>query len=104
MHRSNELGVLSGKLTGTVVPPISNATTKLETLQRLATEKSLSADEIIAVGDGANDIPMMEAAGLSVAYHAKPKAQVAATTAINNGDLTALLYLQGIKKADFVTK
>lgn len=104
MHRSNELGVLSGKLTGAVVPPISNAATKLETLQRLATEKSLSTDEIIAVGDGANDIPMMEAAGLSVAYHAKPKAQAAATARVNHGDLTALLYLQGIKKADFITK
>jgi len=101
MHRSNELGVLSGKLTGTVVPPISNAQTKLDSLNKLLSTKGLKAEQSIAVGDGANDIPMLEAAGLSVAYHAKPKAQDVAQVAINHGDLTALLYLQGIAKSEF---
>lgn len=101
MHRSNELGIMSGKLTGAVVPPISDAETKLNSLNELLNKKGLNAQDSIAVGDGANDIPMLEAAGLSIAYHAKAKAQEAAQVAINHGDLTALLYLQGIPKAEF---
>lgn len=101
LNRANELGVVSGKLTGKVVPPISNAATKLETLNQLMNELGLEKDVTLAVGDGANDIPMMEAAGLSIAYHGKPKAQDAATFTINHGDLSALLYIQGYSGQEF---
>ena len=57
----------------------------------------------VAIGDGANDIPMIEAAGLGVAYHAKPKAQAAADATIRHGDLTTLLYYQGYEDSDFIS-
>jgi len=95
MNHANILELENGALTGNVILPICGANTKLETLQRLATENGLEKADIIAVGDGANDIPMIEAAGLGVAYHAKPKTRAAATAAVRYGDLTSLLYFQG---------
>jgi phosphoserine phosphatase len=62
----------------------------------------VSAQDTLAAGDGANDLAMLEAAGLGVAYHAKPKVAQAAHARIDHGDLTALLYLQGYARADFV--
>ena len=63
----------------------------------------LQPGDAIAVGDGANDIPMLQAAGIGVALHAKPKVQAAAPVRINHGDLTALLYLQGYRRDEFVS-
>lgn len=103
MNHANVLETESGALTGKVVEPICGAATKLETLQRLAKEHSLTKDEILAVGDGANDIPMIQAAGLGIAYHAKPKTRATAHAAVTYGDLTTLLYFQGYRDVDFVS-
>lgn len=103
MNHANVLEIEDGALTGGVVPPICGAATKLETLQHLASERALAKDDILAVGDGANDIPMIEAAGLGVAYHAKPKTQAAAAAAVRYGDLTSLLYFQGYRDSDFIS-
>ncbi len=103
MNHANVLDIQSGALTGKVIEPICGAATKLETLQRLAKEHSLTKDEIVAVGDGANDIPMIQAAGLGIAYRAKPKTRAAAHAAVTYGDLTTLLYFQGYRDADFAS-
>jgi phosphoserine phosphatase len=99
-NRANELVVADGKLTGDVREPIIGRDAKLATL----TELRESFDEIdtLAVGDGANDLGMIEAAGLGVAYHAKPAVSAAASARIDHGDLTALLYAQGYTRAEFV--
>ena len=102
-HTSNVLEIEDGKLTGRVIPPICDAHTKLTTLRLLRSMKRLTDADVIAVGDGANDIPMLVEAGLGVAYHAKPKAAGAADVALHHSDLTALLYLQGYSLEDFVS-
>ena len=95
---ANSLLVANGKLTGKVARPIVDAAAKRAAL--LAAGVDLPAT--LAVGDGANDIPMIEAAGLGIAYHAKPKAAAAADAAVRHGDLTVLLRAQGYKRADWV--
>ncbi|WP_380879186.1 phosphoserine phosphatase SerB [Sphingomonas sp. DBB INV C78] len=99
---SNTLGIHGGKLTGTVARPIVGAATKRETLIAEAEALGIDLSETLAVGDGANDIPMIQAAGLGVAYHAKPKTAAAAGARIDRGDLTALLYAQGYARKDWV--
>jgi phosphoserine phosphatase len=102
--RANTLAIgPDGKLTGEVVEPIFGRDGKLATLQALTARLGLDAEETLATGDGANDLAMIEAAGLGVAFHAKPKVAEAAAARIDHGDLTALLYLQGYRRADFVT-
>ena len=71
---------------------------------RLAAEHGLSTAEAVTVGDGANDLPMLGAAGLGVAFHAKPVVAAAVPARIDHGDLTSLLYLQGYRRADFVER
>ncbi|MGV0998644.1 MAG: phosphoserine phosphatase SerB [Fluviibacter sp.] len=90
---SNELEIVSGKLTGRVVGKIIDAQAKAETLKGLKTEFGLRQDQVMAVGDGANDLLMMAVAGTSVAYHAKPATQAKATHAINHGGLDGILAL-----------
>jgi len=90
--------VLSGK----VPDPIVDKTTKLNRLQALAKEHAFDMADTMAVGDGANDLDMIQAAGLGVALHAKPFVAAQATVQIDHGDLTALLYLQGYTDEDFV--
>ena len=102
LHRSNVLGVEDAALTGTLVGPILDKTAKLASLQELATAHGLDLDETIAVGDGANDLDMLGAAGLGVAYHAKPIVNERARVHVRHGDLTALLYLQGYRRDDIV--
>lgn len=102
VHRSNVLEFDGDKLSGTVQQPICGAQTKLITLLEFKTELGLDAADILAVGDGANDIPMIEGAGLGVAYHAKPKTQAAASAAVRYGDLTTLLYFQGYRDEEFI--
>jgi phosphoserine phosphatase len=96
MH-ANVLDIAEGRLAGTVAAPIIDAAAKERTLR--AAGVSLTA--CLAVGDGANDIPMLEAAGLGIAFHAKPKAAAAADAAVRHGDLTVLLRAQGYARADW---
>lgn len=90
---SNELEIVSGKLTGKVVGDIVDAQAKADKLLQLCKEFGLSQDQVMAVGDGANDLLMMAEAGTSVAYHAKPATQAKATHAINHGGLDSILTL-----------
>lgn len=90
---SNELEIVSGKLTGKVVGEIVDAQAKADMLISLSKEFGLSQDQVMAVGDGANDLLMMAEAGTSVAYHAKPATQAKATHAINHGGLDSILTL-----------
>jgi phosphoserine phosphatase len=101
-NRANTLGLDSGRLTGSVVGPILGREAKLAALQELTVAKGLDVAETLAVGDGANDLAMIEAAGLGVAYRAKPVVAAQADAAITHGDLTALLYLQGYRRAEIV--
>jgi len=98
---SNRLGLADGKLDGTVEKPIVNSETKRLTLVETAAEMGLDLADTMAVGDGANDIPMLEAAGLGVAYHAKPKTAAAAAARIEHCDLTALLFAQGYARSEW---
>jgi phosphoserine phosphatase len=102
MDLSNELLFENGVLSGIAKEPILNSQAKLNTLNRLMEEKSIDRALTMAVGDGANDIPMIEAAGLGVSYHAKPKAAAAADAQIRHGDLTTLLYFQGYSSTEFL--
>lgn len=96
---SNRLEIADGALLGTVTMPIVGAFTKRETLVAEAAALGIAHDAVLAVGDGANDIPMIELAGLGAAYHAKPKTAAAAGAKIDHNDLTALLYAQGYSRA-----
>jgi phosphoserine phosphatase len=89
------------KFAGTVQEPILGKDAKLATLNRLRQRLGLARADVIAVGDGANDIPMLEAAGLGVAYHGKPAVAAAASARIDHADLTALLYMQGYSRTEF---
>jgi phosphoserine phosphatase len=99
--QANRLETSAGRLTGRVLEPVRGPDSKLGLLRRLARAGSLAPGEMLAVGDGANDIPMLQAAGLGVAYRAHPVVKGAVRVAIEHGDLTALLYLQGIARRDF---
>lgn len=101
-HRGNTLIVENGKLAGRVAEPVLGRAAKLATLVELRDRLGLAAHETLAAGDGANDLAMIEAAGLGVAYRAKPKVAEAAHARIDYGDLTALLYAQGYTRGDFV--
>ncbi len=99
---ANVLKIDGGVLTGTVTKPIVGSNTKLTTLHDAIAEREIVVEESLAVGDGANDLAMIEAAGLGVAYHAKPIVAAAAAARIDHGDLTALLYAQGIARRNWV--
>src|SRR5438270_98262 len=101
-NRGNELLVEDGKLTGEVAEPILGRAAKLATLPELRESFDLDDIDTLAVGDGANDLDMIQAAGLGVAYHAKPAVAAAAAARIDCGDLTALLYAQGYRRDEFV--
>jgi phosphoserine phosphatase len=100
-HRANRLVAEGGKLTGQVVEPILGAEAKRASLLSLCAARGLAPTEALAVGDGANDLPMIRAAGMGVAFRAKPKVAAEAAACIEHGDLTALLYLQGYRREDF---
>ncbi len=100
---ANRLGIVNGALDGTVVGDIVGAQTKRDTLLASLADHSWRAADALAVGDGANDIPMIEAAGLGVAYHAKPKTAAAAGACVRFNDLTAILYAMGYPRAAWVT-
>ncbi len=97
---ANTLLVAGGRLTGTVARPIVDAGTKLAELRASGVDPA----DVLAVGDGANDAPMLAAAGLGVAYRAKPAAAAAASAHVRRGDLTALLWAQGLPRRAWVSR
>lgn len=99
---SNELIVRKGRLTGRVAEPIIDKAVKLSTLIRTAGERLLPLAQTLAVGDGANDLDMIKAAGLGVAFHAKPVVSTQVSVRIAFNDLTALLYAQGYHRDEFI--
>jgi phosphoserine phosphatase len=101
-NRANTLLTDGANLSGQVTEPILGREAKKATLLDLRAKLKLGADETLAVGDGANDLAMIQAAGLGVAYHAKPAVAAAAAARIDHGDLTALLYAQGYRREEFV--
>lgn len=101
-NRANTLLIENGKLTGEVGMPILGRQAKVDALEDITTRLGLSEDDVMAVGDGANDLGMLGRAGSGVALHAKPSVAAECDIRINHGDLTALLYIQGYAKSDFV--
>ncbi len=99
-HHSNTLLEAEGRLTGHVADPILGRNAKLVTLKRLAAEEGVGLDAALAVGDGANDLDMIQAAGLGVAYHAKPVVAAAARARVEHADLRALLFAQGYRTGE----
>jgi len=102
MHRANVLLDDGASLTGFVAEPILDRDTKLETLRALAAERGLPLSVTVAVGDGANDLDMLGAAGLGVAFRAKPIVAAAARARVDHADLRALLFAQGYRADQFV--
>ena len=100
-NRANTLLVEGGKLTGEPGEPILGRQAKVDALVELCAEEGIGEDDVIAVGDGANDLGMLGRAGLGVALHAKPSVQAEARFRVNHGDLTALLFLQGYRSDEF---
>jgi phosphoserine phosphatase len=101
-HQGNELIFDQGKLTGKAQDQILGRSAKLDTLMALCDEKNLSPSEVLAVGDGANDMKMIQAAGLGVAFHDHSGSlRDQANARIEHGDLTALLYIQGFRQSEF---
>ncbi len=101
-NRANELLAENGKLTGFVAEPILGRAAKLATLLELRETHDIDAIDTMVVGDGANDLGMIEKAGMGVAFHAKPAVASAAHARIDFGDLSALLYMQGYRRSEFV--
>ncbi|WP_064705546.1 phosphoserine phosphatase SerB [Rhizobium bangladeshense] len=102
-NRANILLEESGILSGFVAEPILGKQAKVDALNEISARLGISPREAIAVGDGANDLGMLQLAGSGVALHAKPTVAAQAQMRINHADLTALLYIQGYRKTDFVT-
>lgn len=94
-HHGNELGLAADKLTGDVIPPILDKGAKLSYLYKYCSLLGIDVDEAVTVGDGANDLPMLQAAGLGVGYHPKPAVQAGVENSIIHTDLISLLYMQG---------
>jgi phosphoserine phosphatase len=101
--QANTLEIENDKLTGNVIPPILGSAAKKQALEQFINEQKILPEDTLAVGDGANDLEMIKASGLGVAYYAKPIVAAEADASVNHTDLTALLYMQGYKKSDFVT-
>ncbi|WP_225026911.1 phosphoserine phosphatase SerB [Xinfangfangia pollutisoli] len=100
-NRANTLLVEGGVLTGTVADPILGKEAKLQALEEITARLGITPEDAVAVGDGANDLPMLQRAGMGVALHAKPRVQADCDIRVNHGDLTALLYLQGYAREEF---
>ncbi|MBK1634988.1 phosphoserine phosphatase SerB [Rhodovulum adriaticum] len=100
-HQANTLLVADGRLTGKVSEPILGREAKVEALNRITARLGITPAQVMAVGDGANDLGMLGLAGAGVALHAKPAVAAQCDIRINHGDLTALLYLQGYARDAF---
>ncbi|MCI0598529.1 MAG: phosphoserine phosphatase SerB [Beijerinckiaceae bacterium] len=104
-HQANELLFSDdGRVSGLVAEPVLGKDAKLSALERLRKKLGIPDNETLAVGDGANDLAMLEAAGLGVAFRAKPRVAAAAHARIDHSDLTSLLYAQGFRREEFVTE
>jgi phosphoserine phosphatase len=101
-QEANDLEIVDGRLTGRLIGELRGAPAKLQALLRLREELGIEAVQTMAVGDGANDLPMLQAAGLGVAFRAHERVRAAAPARIDHGDLTALLFLQGYSRPEFV--
>ncbi|KAA8610330.1 phosphoserine phosphatase [Salipiger aestuarii] len=101
-NRANRLLVENGHLTGEVARPILGRAAKVQALEEITARLGITPTDVIAVGDGANDLDMLTRAGMGVALHAKPSVQAQCGLRINRGDLSALLYLQGYARSEFV--
>lgn len=101
-NKANELGVENGKLAGTVREPILGREAKLQSLVALAHDGGIDMKETLAIGDGANDLGMITASGLGIAYRAKPIVAEAADARLDHSDLSAALYLQGYRETELV--
>jgi phosphoserine phosphatase len=101
-NRANTLEIADGRLTGTVAEPILGRVAKVAALDDICARLGITADAVIAVGDGANDLGMLGRAGTGVALHAKPSVAAECDIRINHGDLTALLFIQGYAREEFV--
>ena len=101
INLANVLEIENGHLTGTVREPILGRAAKLETLERLMAERAIERELTMAVGDGANDLAMIEAAGLGVAFHAKPVVAQSAPARLDHTGLVSLLYIQGYHRDEF---
>ena len=100
--RANRLEIVAGKLTGKVLEPIVDRDAKLAYLKEFSALNKIGEEDAVAVGDGANDLAMIKAAGLGVAFHAKPVVAGEARFRVDHNDLTALLYAQGYHRDQFV--
>lgn len=99
--RANRLLTEAGRLTGDVARPILGRDAKVAALDEIAARRGIAAADVLAVGDGANDLGMLARAGMGVALHAKPAVAAQCDIRVNHGDLTALLYLQGYRRDEF---
>ncbi|MBV9153096.1 MAG: phosphoserine phosphatase SerB, partial [Alphaproteobacteria bacterium] len=99
---ANRLDIAAGRIVGTVAAPIATRETKRDTLRKLAQECGVPLADTLAIGDGANDLPMLEAAGLGIAYRAKPAVAAAARWRLDHADLTGVLYAQGYRDTELV--
>ena len=97
----NHLEIRNGAMSGNLIEPVIDGPGKREKVRQIADQNKISMDDVLAVGDSANDIPLLESAGLGVAYHAAGAVVEAANVHINHGDLSALLYLQGYPADDW---
>ncbi|MGD1870723.1 MAG: phosphoserine phosphatase SerB [Neomegalonema sp.] len=102
-HRANVLMIEDGALSGMVAAPLLGRQAKLDMLRSTVAEIGITSDEALAVGDGANDLAMLSAAGIGVAYKAKPVVAEQADAQLDHSDLTGVLYLQGYTESDFVS-
>ena len=102
-NRANTLLIEDGTLTGKVAQPILGREAKVAALEEVTAQLGITEADVIAVGDGANDLGMLGRAGTGVALHAKPSVAAQCDVRVNHGDLTALLYVQGHAREDFVT-
>ena len=100
--RANELEIVDGRLTGRIVGDVVDRAGKAEALRAFAAEVGVDVSAVIAIGDGANDLDMLSAAGMGIAYNAKPVVQQAAQTAVNVPYLDAIMYLLGISREEIV--
>jgi len=101
-NAGNTMEIIDGHITGNVIDPIITKDSKLAYLKSLSAEQGITTEEALAVGDGANDLPMLLEAGLGIAFHAKPSVVSQAKHNVQEGDLRALLFAQGYRKEDFV--
>lgn len=101
-HRANTLEVDGGRLTGRVVLPVLGQEAKVSALQDIAASRGVRPADVLAIGDGANDIPMLRLAGTGLALHAKPVVSAQVPVRVNHGDLTSALFLQGYAEAELV--